>query len=343
MSDAPAHGGAPRGWLEFSANLNPRGVPPQLDAAVRHAEYGAYADVDASRAERHLAEDAGVAPANVLLVAGATEAIRLMATAFVEQGDRTIALGPTYGEYARIARMRGAHHRELRASPPRFDPPVVALLDELRTGRYALAFACDPNNPTGMPLPHGALRDSVQACGRRTRLVIDQSFGGFASDEIPPAELVRASNVVLVRSLTKLLAAPGLRVGYVLAHPALLDALRAVRDPWAVGSHACAAAACATWKLPRDARDDIAAWRSDLAAALRAFDFDVLVGEAPFVLVHVGPTAQRLIDDLARERIAVRWCASFGLPEHIRLAVRPPREQAELLRALRAIRERVRA
>lgn len=342
MSERPVHGGAPRGWLEFSANLNPRGAPPQLDAAVRCADFAAYADLDASRAERHLAEDAGVAADRVMLVAGATEAIRLIATALLGAGDRTIALAPTYGEYARLARMRGADHRELRASPPAFEPCVGALVDELRTAPYALAFACDPNNPTGALLSPDALRRIVDALPARTRLVVDQSFGAFASRAIPAAELVREPNVILVRSLTKLLAAPGLRVGYVIAHPALLSALCAVRDVWPVGAHACAAACCATWSLAEDAREEIARWRGDLADALRALDLDVLVGEAPFLLAHVGPSAGRLVEGLARERIAVRWCASFGLPEHVRIAVRPPLEQAELLGALRRLHDELR-
>ena len=342
MSEGPVHGGAPRGWLEFSANLNPRGTPPQLDAVVRRAGYAAYADLDASGAERHLADDAGVTPDRVLLVAGATEAIRLIVTALLGAGERTIALGPTYGEYARLARMRGADHRELRASPPAFEPCAGALVDELRTAPYALAFACDPNNPTGTLLPHDVLRRIVDALPAGTRLVVDQSFGAFASSEISPSQLVREPNVILVRSLTKLLAAPGLRVGYVIAHPALLSALRTVRDPWPVGAHACAAAACATWSLAEDARDETGRWRGDLADALRALDLDVLVGQAPFLLVHVGPSARRLVEGLARERIAVRWCASFGLPEHVRIAVRPPLEQAALLGALCRLHDEIR-
>jgi histidinol-phosphate/aromatic aminotransferase/cobyric acid decarboxylase-like protein len=58
---------------------------------------------------------------------------------------------------------------------------------------------------------------------------------------------------------------------------------------------------------------------------------------ANFVLAHAGPRARELVAALARRRIAVRWCGSFGLPEHIRVAVRPPAEQARLARALREV------
>src|SRR5205807_855077 len=83
-----------------------------------------------------------------------------------------------------------------------------------------------------------------------------------------------------------------------------------------------------SWDLGADARLTIAAWRERLVRALAAHGLEAVPSEAPFVLAHAGSRAEGIVRALAHRRIAVRWCASFGLPEHLRVAVRPPGEQA---------------
>lgn len=329
------HGGAPAGWLEFSANLNPTGTPATVAAAVAAARYGSYADLDPTAAEAHLAADAGVPADCVLLTAGATEAIRLIASAFVV-GRQATVIGPTYSEYARLARRAGGAVTCVDAAPPLFDPPVELALATLM-GAPAVVFVCDPNNPTGRGLGRERLLSLVAALPEGAMLVLDQSFAPFAPPMLSASECVAAGNLVLVRSLTKLLAAPGLRLGYVIARPRTIEALRALQDPWAVGGHAIAAATVASWTLDPNVRERVAAWRERLAAALAAQGLRPLPGEANFVLAHAGPAAASLVRGLAEQRIAVRSCASFGLPEHVRVAVRPPAEQDVLLRGLAAI------
>lgn len=329
------HGGAPAGWLEFSANLNPTGTPVAVAAAVAAASYGRYADLDPAAAEAHLAADAGVSTECVLLTAGATEAIRLVATALVDRGEAVI-VGPTYSEYARAVRSGGGRAVEVDAAPPSFDPPMERALARLAQVPRAL-FLCDPNNPTGRALGPEQLRQVIGSLPQAASLVLDQSFAPFASSRLGASECLAAGEVVCVRSLTKVLATPGLRLGYVIARPRTVAALRAVQDPWAVGAHAIAAAMVASWTLPADARTRVASWRERLAAALPAHGLHPLPSETNFLLVRSGPAAAGLIEALAGRRIAVRSCASFGLPEYIRLAVRPPAEQDVLLSELTAI------
>jgi len=335
METTMTHGGAPAGWLEFSANLNPIGTPGAVAAAIAAASYGHYADLDPAAAEAHLAADADVSPECVLLTAGATEAIRLVTTALVDRGEAVI-VGPTYSEHARAVRCGGGRAVDVDASPPSFDPPIERALARLAHVSGAL-FLCDPNNPTGRVLGSERLRQVLGSLPQDASLVLDQSFAPFSSSSLSASECLAAGEVVLVRSLTKLLATPGLRLGYVIARPRTVAALRAVQDPWAVGAHAIAAAMVVSWTLPAEVRARVASWRERLAAALPACGLHPLPSETNFLLVHVGPAAAGLIQALARRRIAVRSCASFGLPEYIRLAVRPPAERDVLLSALTAI------
>lgn len=336
------HGGAPADWLDVGVNLNPLGVPDPIRQAVAAARFDRYADLDPRAAERHLAAGAGVAASAVLLTAGASEALRLIAATELRPDARALVAGPTYGEYARLAALSGAEVTECRATPPGFRPPVAALERALRRAGPAVAFVCDPNNPTGRALTPADLRRLVGAlgapAGRPPRLlVIDQSFEPFADRRSAVVELVATGHVVIVRSLTKLLSSPGIRVGYVIAHPRLVSRLRSLRDPWPVGAHAIAAAAHATWTLDPRSRRQIQGWRRALADGLRARGLRPCPSAANFLLVEVGPAAEALVARAARRRVGIRWCASFGLPGFVRLAVRPPAEQERLFAALDAI------
>lgn len=329
------HGGAPAGWLEFSANLNPIGTPAAVVDAIAGASYGRYADLDPTRAEAHLAADAGVPADCVLLTAGATEAIRLVSAAFARDGT-AVVVGPTYSEYRRAVHLHGGRVIDMNASPPAFDPPIDAALAQLSTGAQLL-FLCDPNNPTGRGLRSDDLHRIVGALPTGAPLALDQSFAPFTLSGASASAHLAAGDVLLVRSLTKVLATPGLRVGYVIAKPATIAMLRSAQDPWAVGAHGIAAAMAASWSLPSAVRQSVVDWRARLARALTTFGMQALPSQANFLLVHAGDTAQMLVAALAARRIAVRWCGTFGLPEYLRVAVRPPAEQDLLIKALASI------
>ena len=99
-----------------------------------------------------------------------------------------------------------------------------------------MVWLCNPNNPTGSVIPKEELAKAIEE-HPETIFVIDQSYGFFT--QVPlmsPAEAVRYPNVLQLHSMTKRYAMPGIRLGYITAHPALLDRIRAVRMPWSVNA-----------------------------------------------------------------------------------------------------------
>jgi histidinol-phosphate/aromatic aminotransferase/cobyric acid decarboxylase-like protein len=230
----------------------------------------------------------------------------------------------------------GARVDALDAGAPAFEPRVDRVVGALGSGP-AVLFICDPNNPTGRALGSERLRQLLASIPRDVTLVLDQSFAPFASESLSAPECIAAGSVVLVRSLTKLLGVPGVRLGYVIAQPAIVAALRALQDPWSVAAQAIAAATVTSWTLPADIRATVVSWRERLTTALADQGLRVLPSETNFLLVHAGSVTAALVAALAERRIAIRSCSSFGLSEHFRIAVRPPAEQDALLGALRAI------
>ncbi len=309
----------------LSANLNPCGTPQRVRDAIARASYTTYADLETESAEQHLAQDARVAPKQLLLTAGATEALRLVCAALIGPGDRVFALGPAYGEIARVARLRGAEVLEHRTEPSHFTLDLDRLAASVARHRPRAILVCDPNNPTGAQLTQADLSTLLTIVGG-SRLVIDQSFLPFGEETVMSERLL-GSGAVLLRSLTKVLAIPAVRVGYVLAPAEVIAALRELRDPWTVGAHGAAAAGVASFSLDPDTRTTLKRWRARFVDGLRARGFTVTEPHANFVLALPPRDAAEMRAQLARQCIAVRGCADFGLPDHLRLAVRPPDEQ----------------
>jgi histidinol-phosphate/aromatic aminotransferase/cobyric acid decarboxylase-like protein len=326
------------GWLDFTDNINPSGTPNEVLAAIAAARVHRYADLDTRAAEAHLASDAGVEPGSLLITAGATEAIRLAVLALGPPRN-VVVVGPTYGDYARIARRANAELTVFTAEPPAFDPPWEQAVEWFQEHGGVL-FICDPNFPTARSLGRNALKRLVEEVElpRGSRIVIDQSFAPFSRASLTPQECLETGSVVLIRSLSMSLAVPGLRLGYVLAKPTVIAALRAEQDAWSVGSVALAAAQSASWALSDESRARNASWRARLASGLILLGLQPKPSDTNFVLVHVGRAATALVDALAEMKIAVRSCAGIDLPEYIAIGVRPPADQDLLLSAIDRVR-----
>jgi len=251
-----------------------------------------------------------VAPDPAPLVARHADAVR----AYPDPGPATAALAAAMGvDPDRVLLTNGGAEAIalVAADQPDgwVDDPDFSLYARhlRRLDPAAPRWRSNPHNPTGR-----------LAAPDDTAAVWDEAFYPLATGAWTRGD----PDAVVVGSLTKLFACPGLRLGYVLADPARVATLADRQPAWSVGSVACAAlpALLATADLPGwAARLDAA--RDDLAALLRRAGLHPLDSRAPFVLV---PDAAGLRDHLAGHRILVRDTASFGIPHGARIAVPDP-------------------
>lgn len=323
--DAVVHGGLradelaalgldPVDVLDLSANLHPFGPHAHVLEAAREAELRRYPEAHAETLRDAIAQRAGLEPAQVLVTAGATDAIHLAARALLRPGDGCALWPPTFGEYAAAITAAGGTVVEHRSAPPAFAPPSEVTA-------APLAMLCNPNNPTGSYLA----RAHVEALHARLggTLLLDVAYDAFVEGAWDADDLVRAgADVLVVHSMTKLHAVPGVRLGYVTGPAARIARLAALHPSWAVGATALAAghAMLAVERWQRETVPAVAAVRALLAADLAATGAEVVEGRANFLLVRVGdaPAFRRA---LLRRGFAVRDCTSFGLPEWVRVAV----------------------
>ncbi len=308
----------PAAVVDLSANLHPAGPDPRVLEAARSARLDRYPSPDAAPLREATAAARGLDAGCVLITPGATAAIHLIARAFLREGDRCAILGPAFGEYAAAAIACGAQPVEVRADPPAFAPRH----QDARLTNAALTFVCQPNNPTGVALDAASL---AGLAARSRMLVVDEAYADFAPDVATAEGLVgEGAPVAVVRSMTKLHAIPGLRLGYVIAATPVIERLARLLPSWSVDAVSLAAGLVAVeqHEARRALLAGLPAARDRLREACAAAGWATTEARANFVLARTGD-AQATRSALLHAGFAVRDCTSFGLPEWVRIAVPP--------------------
>lgn len=325
------------GLLDFAVNVRPGGPPrwlrdrlaAALDRIGRYPSPEEDAEARAAVAARH-----GRDPGEVLVLSGGAEGFALLPAL---RPRRAAIVHPSFTEPDIALDAAGLPVHRVMLGPE----DGYRLRPELVPEHADLVVIGNPTNPTSVLHPAEALR-SLARPGRV--LVIDEAFADATPGETESLTSDRdVPGLLVLRSLTKSWALPGLRAGYALGAPELLARLALHRPQWPIGTlvleavTACSSpeavteAATAAAALDRD-RDRLVAELNELPGVRVAAQ-----PQAPFVLVHVADGA-KVRDGLRRRGIAVRRGDTFpGLDtDHIRLAVRPPEQTAILLAALRA-------
>jgi len=316
--------------VDLSASLNPYGPHPDVLAAARAAIVQRYPEADAHTLRRRYAEAIGLESAQVLAGNGSTELIYLVARALAPPGATALVVGPTFGEYRAAAEAADLAMVEWQSQAPSFEVRLDALIDCVGRSKPRVVFLCNPNNPTGALLSREEVALVHEIVGDHGgTLVVDEAYMEFAW---PAVEATRSQpGLAIVRSLTKLHAIPGLRLGFLVADADLIDAVERQQPSWSVSAPATAAGieALRQEEFARESRERVAGTRDRLKARLSAAGLILGRSAANFLLIEAGDAVRARAALLERGWV-VRDCTSFGLPGHIRVAI-PRDEQADLL------------
>ena len=323
--------------LDFSANINPLGIPSRIKKLLHRQLKNLvhYPDSEAHCLRVRLAQYWKVKEENVLVGNGSTELIYLVLNAF---RPASVALPvPSFTEYERAARiskcrLRFVYLREDEGF--RFNSHCLK--------KNNMLFLCNPNNPTGNLMVKN--RTDLEDIPVK-KIVIDEAFMDFVPPEhrytfIPQA--VKTRKVICLRTLTKLFALPGLRIGYLIAHRDIIRTLKEYQIPWSVNVLAQTAAVQCLNELTFIQRS------KQLIEKERGFLYERLgrirglkpySSVANFFLIKIIQkrlTSSILKERLLKKNILIRDCANFrGLDKQfIRVAVRTHKENIQLVRAL---------
>jgi len=338
---------APQDVLDFSANLNPFGPPPgvskifsddtyELSQAISH-----YPDSEAGYLRRSLVEKLGIKAENIFVSSGSTELIRLAALAYLGKGDQVLIVEPTYGEYQVACQIAGASLiKQQLSAEDAFLPNTDETLQLIQQHCPKGIFICNPNNPTGRYLSRLDFRKILDA-SKDSLVILDEAYVSFVDNDWSSLDMIKGNNLLVLRSMTKDYGMAGLRLGYGVAGEEIVATLRRICPPWNVNALAQRAgiAAINEEEYWRQCQVGIREAREYLVAELSDLGLPPLPSEANFFLVEVGD-ASWFRCELLKRKILVRDCASFGLPQYVRIAPHTMPECQRLIAAVKEVRGR---
>lgn len=336
-----------RTLLDLSANINPAGPPQRVRAALRTAAnriaaLERYPDPAYPELRAELARAVDVDPAEIAIGNGGAALIGAAVRALAPRC--CILPVPSFSEYRKALRDARVPTRTFALAPPAFVLDLERLAARVLHADADLVILGNPNNPTGVVIPRAELRRYLSRTPR-TITIVDEAF----IDYVPAESLIarsRPRNLIVVRSLTKFYALPGVRAGYAIARPALAARIEAMLPSWPVGTldAVLAAAALGDTAYEERTRNDNERERRRLAADIEALGIATVPARANFLLCDAGRrwhgTASALAERLARDAgVLVRAFPTdpvLGRGCWIRVAVRTRRESRRLLAALAA-------
>ncbi len=265
----------------------------------------------------------------VLVGNGNDELLTMIMRSAAEPGRRVVYPTPTYVLYRTLAQIQAAEIVEVP-----FDEEYNLPADELTAADGAVTLVASPNSPSGTSAANEQL--AALASHLTGLLVIDEAYVDFADDGA--IELVgKYDNVIILRTLSKGYSLAGLRLGFAVAHPAIIAGLSKVKDSYNVDALACAAGAAAIedqdWKNAN--AEKVKASRTMLTADLKKMGFKVWPSQANFLLVRPpGGEAKRIYQDLKAQGILVRYFKSEPLADKLRITVGTDEQNAALVAAM---------
>ena len=315
--------------INFSSNVDThQNLSTLRTHLIQHiSQIHSYPEPDARSLRKLIAEKQGIAMDAVGVTNGATEAIYLIAQAF--QGAQTTILIPTFSEYEDACKL---NQHQIR---------FATQLDQINCAD--LVWICNPNNPQGTVFTKQTLLKLIHN-HPKIIFVIDQSYEHFSTAGVFSShEAAQENNLILLHSMTKHFAIPGLRLGYLTSHPNLLSKIMKFRMPWSVNQLAIEAGKFLLSKYNNLVELDFLLTNAQILykELQKIKELEVIPSQTHFFLCRL-PT-NRLARDLKQHLInqygiLIRDASNFrGLtPHHFRIASQNKEQNTQLVKAIKA-------
>lgn len=329
--------------IKLASNENPLGVSLKVLETMEKRLNGVhrYPQAGSPRLRQALAAYHGIPEDWIVAGNGSDELIDLLIRVAVEPGrDHVLAFHPCFDIYRLQSKLCGVDFRQV-ALRDDFTFPMQALLDSVNDGT-AVVFLTTPDNPSGFAPPVGEVLDLHHRLPENCLLVVDEAYMDFAVPQERYSILSLAgsvSNLVVLRTFSKLYGLAGLRLGYGVMAARLADTLLRVKLPFSVNALAEAAgiAALDDEAFRSETIDTVVRGREMLTLALVEAGFQVCPSQANFIMVKPPMAAFELFERLLSLGIIVRPLSSYGLTDHLRISIGSEAENEKLVTSIRQV------
>ncbi|MEY4994337.1 MAG: hypothetical protein RLZ65_186 [Actinomycetota bacterium] len=332
--------GAPQLAVPFQLNVNENtfGIPGEVQDRIQERVRGVlpqlnrYPDREFMELRTKLAEylGFGLSPKQLWAANGSNEILMQLFQAFGGPDRLALSFGPTYSMYPNIARITLTQYKEVPREQD-FQLSADFVVSAIQEHKPNLVLLCNPNNPTGTPITREVIQAAYEAFDGI--LIVDEAYAEFA-EELSALDLVaNRERLVISRTMSKAFAFAGVRLGYMAASEAVIDAVRIVRLPYHLSAltQAAALAALEGKELMLANVEKIKIQRDRITASLRELGLRPYASAANFVLCAGFENPQRTFQELLDRGVLIR---NVGIPNTLRITAGTEAETDFLLEAL---------
>ena len=328
--------------VKLASNENPLGASPKAMAAIKAAlgDVAMYPDGGGFALKAAIAKKYSVLPAQIILGNGSNDILELAARTFMKQGDSAVYSQHAFAVYPLVTQAVGAAGIEVAAK--NFGNDLGAMLTAIRADTK-MVFLANPNNPTGTFIPGPELRAFVQRVPGNVLVVLDEAYGEYLDDADAydsVAWLAEFPNVIISHTLSKAYGLAGLRIGFGLAHPQLIELMNRVRQPFNVNHLAMVAAVAALGDdaFIRESRRVNNAGLSLLKTELGKRNLETIPAFGNFITFKID-NAKNVFEALLKQGVIVRPIAGYGLADYLRVTIGTKAQNLRFLAALDIARD----
>ena len=330
------------GIIDYSSNINPLGCHPGVKKYLKKQMdlLSIYPDSDSVDLKKNLEWYTKIPEKQIVVGNGATEIIYNFSKAFLNKKTPVLIPIPTFSEYEAAAKLQNCNISFFKTMN------LNENFDEFlsKIPKKGCVFVCNPNNPTGVLLSKQKIKKIIQISSKKSTLVfVDECFIELSDPKQSVIKEIRKfENLFVLRSLTKSFGLAGIRIGYGLGNKKIVDILNNIKIPWnvsGIAQKAANAALCYHDYLDKSSKM-IEKEKIYLKKSISKIEgFSCYNTDTNFILIKTKIKSNVLQKKLLRKRILIRDCNSFrGLNEnYIRIAVKTPKENKKLIKALEAV------
>lgn len=327
--------------IKLASNENPCGPSPKAIKAIIDAvsQVNLYPDGSCFELRKSLSEKLNIASECLVFGNGADEIIDFLFYAFFRPSERVIMGEPTFSSFFLSGMMMGA--KVIFVPLVDFRHPVEEIVKAVDEKTRAI-FIGSPHNPTGTICSEDEFKYLLKRIPDDVLLVWDEAYGEYVEDPSYPDAIPYLSeypNLVILRTFSKIYGLAGLRIGYGIASPQVVEYIERVRPPFNVNrlAQVAALAALEDEEHVRRSKKTNSEGRRFLASELNRLGFEVVPSQANFILFRYDHLLENLTERLLERGIIVRDGVPLGCPGFIRLTVGKSEENVAVISAIEDI------
>lgn len=325
--------------VKLASNENPFGSSPNAVAALQNevSNFTIYPDGYATNLREAVAEFLQVDFDQLIFGNGADNLIQIISRSFLKPGLNTVMAAPTFSQYSHNAIIEGAEIKEISLINGEHDlESMLAAIDQ----DTSVVWLCSPNNPTGVHISKDKMISFLQRVPEDVLVVIDDAYHDYvvAEDFYNAIDFVsQYSNVIVLRTFSKIYGLAALRVGYGVAHKDIIRALEPVREPFNVNTlgQIAAIGALKDQEYVEDCRQKNREGMKQFEEFCNENQLSFFPSQANFILIDFGISGDEVFQYLLRNGYIVRSGNALGFPTSVRITVGSKEQNDSLIKIMK--------